>query len=163
MHNKFLRGFAFILVFCGCSSGSSHPLDSPPPVAEQETGNELDLANLARLLGEVNSAAVQKNEEGLTRLVQFSKHSDYLVRIEALKALSADYFRKSESGFDTLKDAVNDEHWLVRSVAIKALGREPRKDSLKTLETRLSVEQHERVQKYLRASIEFLKRVPTLH
>lgn len=118
---------------------------------------DLDVGELARIQAEVDDARIAETAPALDKLIAFAHHSDYLVRIHAIKALGTEHFRNTEQGAAELRAAVNDEHWLVRSFAVKALAKKPDPTALQVLEARAKVEKHERVQRYLRESIATLR------
>jgi hypothetical protein len=144
-----------LLTVCSCASGGEGA--KAKPAEPTEAARELDAGELATKFADVNDAASKQDEDGLKRLIQLSQHHDYLVRIQAYKALAADPYRQTDLGYAALLAALNDSHWIVRSTAAKALGKDPKQSSLTALQTRLLIETNEKVKGYLQDSIEILK------
>jgi len=112
-----------------------------PPLLE---GDELIIA-----IDAVAQASKREDAQALTALITYSKHPDFLIRVQALKWLTTDRFRTQKEVEAVFIRALSDEHWLVRSFAVKALAKLRTPQGTGALEKRLPLEDNPRVRSYI--------------
>src|SRR5689334_16610770 len=115
-----MRIIALFLFLLGCGSAGP-PLEKPVADPGVLQGDEL-LQTLSR----VRDAGTRSDDPGLNQLLEYSRHRDYLVRVQAIKALSRSSYSQRPEVFPVFVKALDDEHWLVRSFAVKTLGKDGR-------------------------------------
>ncbi len=107
----------------------------------------------------ISSEAAKRDSEVVSQaLIEASDKDDYLLRIEALRALSSTVHQSREDSFKAIVFHLDDDEYLVRGFAAKVLGVIGSQDALTALKQRSLVESHELVQKVLGSSIAKLER-----
>lgn len=107
----------------------------------------------ALLRASVSEAANRTNDNITRQLSRLAEHPSYLLRIEVLKALSREQHYGLKSGFQGIVTCLGDKEYLVRGYAGKVIGYIPGEESIKALENRLQIEQHEVVKKLIQQSL----------
>ena len=137
------------LLLVSCSSEAalqSHPTPQPDSILE---GDDLIIA-----IDRVANAAKLEDQRAIPELVEFSKHPDFLIRVQALKWLMTEHFRSQEAARKVFVDSLSDEHWLVRSFAVKALAKGGlTSEGREALEKRLPLEENTRVKGYIELAL----------
>jgi serine/threonine protein kinase len=90
-------------------------------------------------------------------IISLSEHTDYLIRIEALKALSKPHHYNMNDGLEAIIKGLNDDEYLVRGFAARVLGHIPSSLSIQAIEEQFRVEQNEVVKKVMEQSLKRLK------
>lgn len=151
---------ATLLVGCSASPNQSvAAADAPTEELAVPGGSpgarpgELQGEELLQALARVAQSARKKDDQGRAELLEFAKHPDYLVRIQAVKSLTDEFYRKDDVVYAAIVTALDDEFWLVRSFAVRALARDTRPESLAAIRRRLEVEENERVQRHLKNAL----------
>lgn len=140
-------GAALLLLSCSGEAGlQTAPVPQPDAILE---GDDLIIA-----IDRVANAAKLEDQRAVPELVEFSKHPDFLIRVQALKWLMTEHFRSQEASRKVFVDSLSDEHWLVRSFAVKALAKGGLTlEGREALEKRLPLEDNPRVKGYIELAL----------
>lgn len=157
--------FAGLVMLSAC--GPRPPLDEPPALRPTDLSppvkrGELQGDELLRTLDQVAESSRRRNSQGEQELLAFAKHADYLIRVQAVKALGDSFYRKNDAALKALIAALDDDFWLVRGFAVRALAREDRAEAKDALVRRLQSESHERVVYYIQEALSGKQAMETL-
>lgn len=125
-----------------------------PGSGEGETPELLPVEQVFETYKEIEAARLRRQPEDIKRIVGYTKHPDYLIRINAVKALSTDQLKSLPESETVLIDRLlNDDFWLVRSFSAKGLGKIRTPAAMDALNKQLAVEEDEKVKKHIEKAI----------
>ena len=125
-----------------------------PGSGEGDTPELLPVEQIFETYKDIEAARLRRQPEDIKRIVGYTRHPDYLVRINAVKALSTDQLKLAPESEKTLIDRLmNDDFWLVRSFSARGLGKIGSPAAIDALKKQLEVEDDEKVQKQINKSL----------
>jgi HEAT repeat protein len=137
-----------LILLAGCSSSKV------PGSGEGATPELLPVEQVFETYKEIEAARLRRQPEDIKRIIGYTKHPDYLIRINAVKALSTDQLKSLPESETVLIDRLlNDDYWLVRAFAAKGLGKIRTQPAMDALNKQLAVEEDEKVKKHINKAI----------